>query len=442
MFDLRSRLLICSTLIVVSLCTSNRSISDDQTTSSSTSGYQELQAAIDAAAAHDTVRFDPAREFILEQPVHVNKPITITGLNASLPPELGKSSLMIVQSDGVTIRDFEMIGNADSVVQKMRAPLLQIRANDFRVENGVFRNGSKDGVMIESVDIDGADREIAGGVIRDIVGYDMMRDLVSIGGGNEGSRVRNVLVENIRCYGNPLRGAVEVSDGTAHITVRKVYAERCVYAVDVQDHGKSSQINGHILIQDVYAKECGVAIRNDNRPFGHHDLTIRDVTAEDCHQALRLKNTKRLTVDNIRVLGHGDGEVIPIRIFDCDSLSISNVFFSRAHPDVYAMAIQDCHDVRVAGVSYQGALDGGGLLNFVAIADEVFSGLHVSGVCGVGLQDAIVLSRENDNGGLTDYLITGNMATVQDQINGERGFVTGNIDTVSNPGPDSVSQSK
>ena len=52
-------------------------------------------------------------------------------------------------------------------------------------------------------------------------------------------------IENIRAYGSRLRGPVEVSDGSEHITVRDIYAESSFYGVDVQDHGRQGMINRH-----------------------------------------------------------------------------------------------------------------------------------------------------------------------------------------------------
>src|SRR6185369_8540779 len=103
-------------------------------------------------------------------------------------------------------------------------------------------NSSKDGVMIDG---DGSkDEDIVGGGVRDIVGRGVVRDTVSISGSSgHGRKIRNVLVDNVRCYNSRLRGAVEVSDGTDNITVRKVYAEDAVYALDVQDHKEPGQSN-------------------------------------------------------------------------------------------------------------------------------------------------------------------------------------------------------
>ena len=66
------------------------------------------------------------------------------------------------------------------------------------------------------IDDDGsADEDLIGGVVRDVVGRGVRRDVVSISGsGGHGRRIRDVLVENVRCYESALRGAVEVSDGT------------------------------------------------------------------------------------------------------------------------------------------------------------------------------------------------------------------------------------
>src|SRR3954468_21948599 len=183
-----------------------------------------LQQKIDGAQSNSVVQCDPNQQLTLSVPVTIRKPLTLVGLHARLPEKLGNSPLVIVQARGVTVIDFELVGNADSVDQKDRAPLLVINAGDFRVERGWFLNSSKDGVMIDGDELKGED--LVGGVVRDIVGRGVRRDVVSISGSSgNGPKIRNVLVDNIRCYDSDLRGAVEVSDGTDNITVRKVYAE-------------------------------------------------------------------------------------------------------------------------------------------------------------------------------------------------------------------------
>src|SRR4029078_769201 len=122
------------------------------------------------------------------------------------------------------------------------APLVWIQQGDFKVERCSFFDSSKDGVNITPPDGD-AGRDIVGGTIRDIKAFRMGRDAVSVSGGNNGLKVRDVTVENVRLEKSYHRGAVEVSDGTNNISVRNVYAQDAVYAIDVQDHGKGSAPN-------------------------------------------------------------------------------------------------------------------------------------------------------------------------------------------------------
>lgn len=266
-------------------------------------GTGDLQKVIDAAPPHSIVICDPNRQLTVSTPIKIEKPVTLRGLHARLPEKLSKTPLMVVTAKGVTIADFELTGNVDSVPAKERAPLLIIGAGDFRVENGSFHNSSKDGVMIDADILAAGD--IIGGVVRDIVGHRVARDVVSIsGGGRQGFKIRNVLVDNIRGYDSAARGTVEVSDGTDNITVRKIYAEGNVYAINVQDHKQPAQINRNVVIEDVYAVKCRYGIRTDNRPLGHANLTIRDVTARQCAEPLRISNTDNVVLSNVRVFDH------------------------------------------------------------------------------------------------------------------------------------------
>src|SRR6185436_1290731 len=236
----------------------------------------ELQQAIDAAPSNSVVQCDPSLALTCSGPITIRRPVHLVGLHARLAEKLGNISILVVEAAGVSITDFELIGNGDSVPQSERAPLLAIYAGDFRVERGTFLNSSKDGVMIDGDHL--AEGDLVGGVVRDIVGRDVVRDVVSISGSSgNGHKIRNVLVDNVRCYNSRLRGAVEVSDGTDNITVRKVYAESAVYAIDVQDHHEAGQSNRNVLIEDIYAVRCKHALRTANSKQGHRNLTIRDV---------------------------------------------------------------------------------------------------------------------------------------------------------------------
>jgi hypothetical protein len=178
-------------------------------------GNRSLAEVIQAAPPHSVILCSRDHELTLSTPILIDKPLTLRGMHAKLPERLGNTSLGIVRAAGVRVTDFELHGNASSVSQDDRAPLLRIHAGDFAVERGVFADSSKDGVMIEA-----GDQDIIGGVVRDVVGVGVIRDTVSISGGSEGAKIRNVLVDNVRAYRSSRRGAVEVSDGTDNGIIR------------------------------------------------------------------------------------------------------------------------------------------------------------------------------------------------------------------------------
>lgn len=309
----------------------------------------DLQRVLDQATTHSVVIFNRNRQLTLATPLVVRKPLTLQGLCARLPEKLGNTPLVIVESEGVAFTDFELTGNRDSVDQKDRCALLIVRGGGFRVERGEFINSSKDGVMIDGPEVKG--RDIVGGVVRDIVGRGVVRDVVSLGGGGEhGHRIRNVLVDNVRGYDSRLRGAVEVSDGTDNITVRKVYAEKSVYAIDVQDHGKPPQINSNVLVEDVYAVDCTHALRTANHPHGHTNLTIRDITAERCTAPLKISNTDNLTLQNVRVIDHPKGKTPPISITNCHGIFVRDVVIRNSgYTKGPAIDVKNCADMRIDG---------------------------------------------------------------------------------------------
>src|SRR5688572_12955351 len=255
---------------------------------------RNLQQVIDAAAPNAVIVCDPNEQLVLSG-VTISKPLTLRGLRARLPKKLGNTPLLIVKARGVTVCDFDLTGNVDSVPQSERAPLIVIAAGDFRVENGRVTDSSKDGVMIDGGYLGPGAGDLIGGVVRDVVGRNISRDVVSISGsGGTGQLIRNVLVDNIRCHGSPRRGCVEVSDGVDNITVRKVFAEDCVYGVDIQDHRQPGQADRHVVVQDVYALRCKHAVRTDNKALGHAHVTLRDITADKCIDPLRLSNIDNL----------------------------------------------------------------------------------------------------------------------------------------------------
>src|ERR1041385_1235654 len=322
--------------------------------------------------------------------------------------------------------DFELVGNGDSVPQKERAPLMAIYAGDFRVERGRFINSSKDGVMIDG---DGPLHEdLVGGVVRDIVGRGVVRDVVSISGSSgHGWKIRNVLVDNVRCYDSRLRGAVEVSDGTDNITVRKVYAESAVYGLDVQDHKEPGQSNRNVVIEDVYAVNCKHAIRTANSRKGHNNLTVRDITARQCTIPIQISHTENVHLSNVRILDHESGKP-PIQMLDCRGVSVRDVVVQNALIKGAALQMENCDETLVDGFSLRGQTNSlASAVCFRLTAKATFSGLRISNRSARDVTDAGIVLETKKDGKLTDYLITGNLATVKDGIKGERAIIANNL---------------
>ncbi|MEX0321448.1 MAG: hypothetical protein AB3N63_04775 [Puniceicoccaceae bacterium] len=302
-----------------------------------------LEELIQSAEPHETVFLNPNEDHLVTRTIIINKPITLKGLRAHLPAGLGYTPILEVKAEGVILEQLHLRGNADSVDQDQRAPLIDVHGGNIRIENCVFENSSKDGIQVNTRP---GEKELVGVVIRDIVGRGVVRDVVSIGSDDRGGgKVRNVLIENIRGYDSRLRGVVEISDGTENATVRTVYAERCVYAVDVQDHNHPNHVNRHVLIEDVYAKDCKHALRTANRPLGHTDLTIRNLTAERCSQSLLVKNTERVLIENVRLLQPKTAER-SIHIESCkDVILRSFITDSSVKNEEELVFLKDCENV-------------------------------------------------------------------------------------------------
>jgi len=389
---------------------------------------RDLQQVIDTAPPNSLVQCDPNRTMTLSVPVTIRKPLTLVGLHARLPEKLGSTPLVVVEAKGVAVTDFELIGNAESVPQSERAPLLIIHAGDFRVERGRFLNSSKDGVMIDG---DGsASEDLVGGVVRDIVGRGVCRDVVSISGSSgHGRLIRNVLVDNVRCYDSSHRGAVEVSDGTDNITVRKVYAESALYAIDVQDHNKPAQSNRNVVIEDVYALRCKHALRTANSRKGHNNLTVRDIIADQCTSPVQISHTANLHLNNVRILNHESGKPL-IHLQDCHGVSVRDIMAENGSFKGPVLLLENCDETIVDGLSLRGQTNGpSSAVSFRITNKETFSGLSISNVSARHVTEAgiILESVGKQKGTLTDYLISGNLATVRDRIQGERAIVANNL---------------
>jgi len=279
----------------------------------------DLQQVLDETSEHAVIVCDASTMFTFSSPLMIHKALTLQGLHARLPEKLGETALIEVKAEGVTLLDLELHGNYDSVPQDQRSTLIWISKGDFRVERCRFFDGSKDGVMITPESDQG---DLVGGVVRDIEAHRMGRDAVSISGGNAGSKVRNVTVENVSLETGYHRGAVEVSDGTQNIAVRNVRAENCVYAVDVQDHRGQSAANVNVLFEDIKAIDCKHIVRTANSPRGHANLVLRNLVATRCERPLVISNTENVVLQGLRIEEHEDGAGVPVDLRNCHGVAI------------------------------------------------------------------------------------------------------------------------
>ncbi len=315
-----------------------------------------------------------------------------------------------------------MRGNGDTVEQNNRAPLIYIHAGRFRVERGLFENCSKDGMMVSCE----PGKEIVGGVVRDLVGRKVIRDTVSISGdGKQGAKVRDVLVENIKAYDSELRGAVEVSDGAEDITVRNVYAENCVYGIDIQDHGQKLQINRNVTISQLEAVNCKYAVRNANHPFGHSTISISDVTARDCGQALQLKNTENYTIRNVRVFAQSRNGQNAILVSNCHGVSIEGVTIEGGAAEGAGLLIENSNRVTVRNLTIAGTRNSYAHGVKVTASHGDFSSINLSQIDALHVGAAGILLEKGKGGSLSDYTVANNRAQVQDLVGG-RGRVIEN----------------
>jgi hypothetical protein len=229
--------------------------------------------------------------------------------------------------------------------------LIYIKRGEFRVERCKFYDGSKDGIMVTPDDGAG---DIVGGAIRDIEGFRMGRDLVSLSGGCTGQRIRNVTVENVSLKKGYFRGAVEVSDGSDNVAVRHVYAEEAVYAADVQDHGavqkgkmERSAPNTNVTLEDVTAVGCKHVIRTANNPLGHANLTLRDFTARNCQIPVQISNTTHVRLENLTVINEPAAETSRINLRNCDDVVFRNVTIKGLKEEVNAVRAEGSTNVKI-----------------------------------------------------------------------------------------------
>ena len=363
-----------------------------------------IQNQINQASPYDIITIDPNQEVVITSSITIDKPLTFSGLRAKLPDSLG-IIIVAVRSEGVTLRNLHLTGNAGTVSTQDRKPLISVSKGDFIIENCKLYNSSKDGIEVSNLDAD----PIVGGEIRNIVGRGNMRDLISINGENDG-HINHLLVENIRAYDSELRGAVEVSDGTLHTTVRKVYAENCIYAIDVQDHGYEGAINNTVNIQDVYAVNCRHAIRTANSPVGHSRHIFRDITAINCEAALRISNIDGVTLENVKISGStGDGPAI--NITNCDQVSINNIHLDNIDQKQDGMTLINSDRVLIGNFAVWNSSLRHGIVYQITNGKSYHSLVITNSIIEDTAEEGIVLKSEN-SGSLKHILLQNNIATI------------------------------
>jgi len=387
-------------------------------------GGNNLQHVIDSAPNHSTIICNSNRQLTVAVPITISKPLMLKGLNAKLPDNLGKTSIIEVKSEGVTITDFVLRGNATTVSQKERAALITIYTGGFCIKRGLIENSSKDGIEVDRREFPTL---VDGGVIRDVVGRGCVRDVISLGvpAGPE-PHVKNILLENIRGYDSSLRGPVEISDGCQNVTVRKIYAENCSYAIDIQDHNKQ-EINHNILINDVYALRCTRAIRTANHPNGHSKLTLVNITAEHCEKALYIHNTNNVNIQNIRILGY-NGEEPAMSLANCNDITVRDVSLIDCASRKAGIFVENCVDMTIDGVRLRNSENLSGGVVYRLSEDRNFGNLIITNVCAKNVNNTgIVLEKKDIGATLSGYIISNNIAMIIDGIKDLNGLVINNI---------------
>ena len=203
-----------------------------------------------------------------------------------------------------------------------------------------------------------------------------------------------------------------------------------IYAVDWQDHNSKSEINRNVKIDDVYAMNCGYAIRNAVHDFGHSNLTITNIIAENCEEPIKLMNTDNVLVQNIRIIGQ-KGDKNPMFAANCDGLVIKNVTIENTNSSLEGIRLENCDEVLIDGISFSentGKLSSA--ITYSISKDKIFNNLRISNVSAENVSvSGIVLERKN-NATLENYIVTGNITRIDDRINGKNALIINNLTPV------------
>ena len=392
---------------------------------------ENLQEVVDAARPHDIIMADPNKTLMVVETIMIDKPLTISGLRAQVPDGLGGVGILHVIADGFRMDNFHLIGNRHSNFVD-RATLLTLEGSNFVVEQGIVKQASRHGIMVRAT----VERSPQNGVIRDIIGYDIARDHVSIEGHGDGHIVRNVVVERIRAYGSENRGAVEVADGSENITVRDIYAEDARYGVDFQDHdGRGTyQPNINTIIENVFVRRCSHAVRastsisvgkGGNEPpstgFGHRNLTIRNIggvewadtsepgqdgRSQKMAMPIVVNYTDNVLIENVDIMGVGETIYAAFLILNSRNVRVQNVHIDSVSVYREAMLIENSSDVYLNSISINAServVAENAAVRYRLNEDGVYRNFRVNDLFAYGTANRIILEAMEPIGDFRDY---------------------------------------
>ncbi|KAJ8903137.1 hypothetical protein NDN08_004249 [Rhodosorus marinus] len=315
---------------------------------------EELRAQVQGAEAGNVLLAGGGCMWTIDKPVRVSVPLTIRGVHARV--KNGKFiPIFDVRGDNVTITDCRLVGNFGTIFETRRRPLIYARGSNFVMERLKFFKGSKDG--IEVVPRNSQTNPIRNGLIRDIVGYDMNRDVVAIDGngrddGSGGDFISNITIDNVRSHTSLQAGAVEVSDGVSDISVRNVYAIDSIYALTIQDHLAVTEENRRIIASNIVADYSNYTFfAETNFTVAHRDVDIRRVMSYKCQKSVFFSHIDNTTATDVRsrhsLNPENDADVI-----DCNQFTgIDWNFFGNPHPRGYvALRASGSLDVTLKGM--------------------------------------------------------------------------------------------
>ncbi len=391
-----------------------------------------LQEVVNATRPHDIIMADPNRTLMVEETIIIDKPLTISGLRAQLVDGLEDAPLIHVISDGFRMNNFHLIGNRHSVDFEKRASLLLITGNNFIVEQGIVEQSSQHGVNIRAT----PEKSTKNGVVRDIIGNDMVRDHVALTGYGDGNVVKNVVVERIRAYGSENRGAVEVADGSENVTVRDIYAEDARYGVDFQDHDgrETYQPNINTIIENVFVRRCSHAVRastsisvgkgGDEPPstgFGHRNLTIRNIggvewadTSEPgpdgrtrkMAMPIVVNYTDNVLIENVDIMGVGETIYSAFMILNSSNVRVHNLHIDSVSIYREAMLVENSSDVLLNSISINASerVDGENVaVRYRLNEDGVYRNFRVHDLYANGTANRIVMEALEPIGDFRKY---------------------------------------